>query len=75
MANKLVYVGFGFRHHLGGHAGYHQIKTYLDYDYYVDAQGFFNTISKHRSNFGRRIRYYILSYLIFGSDSTLFLGI
>lgn len=66
MANKLVYVGFGFLHHLGGHAGYHQIKNYLNYDYYVDAQGFFNTINKPRSNFGRRIRYYILSHFWFG---------
>lgn len=35
---RLVYVGFGFNHHLGGHAGYHQIKKYLDYDIVIDAQ-------------------------------------
>ena len=38
--NKLVYVGFAFLHHQGGHAGYHQIKNYLMYDYIVDTQSF-----------------------------------
>lgn len=46
MSNKLVYVGFGFLHHLGGHAGYHQIKNALDYDYYVDAQSYHNKYAK-----------------------------
>lgn len=46
MANKLVYVGFGFRHHLGGHGGYHQIRNYLGYDYYIDAQPFHDKASK-----------------------------
>lgn len=69
MANKLVYVGFGFHHHLGGHAGYHQIANYLKYDYYVDAQGFYNNCAKKRSNFGRRIRHYILSHLCFGFNA------
>lgn len=46
MANKLVYIGFGFHHHLGGHAGYHQIKDYIDYDYMVDCQDYFDSFSK-----------------------------
>lgn len=69
MPNKLVYIGFGFHHHLGGHAGYHQIANYLKYDFYVDAQGFYNNCAKHRSNFARRIRHYILSHLWFGFNA------
>jgi len=69
MKNKLVYVGFGFHHHLGGHAGYHQIKDYLDYDYYVDAQSFFNRTSKSKYKFLDRIRYFIFPYFCFGFKS------
>lgn len=66
MANKLVYIGFGFLHHLGGHAGYHQIREYLDYDYYIDAQDFHNILAKTMSNFERRFRHYVLSHFWFG---------
>lgn len=69
MINKLVYIGFGFHHHLGGHAGYHQIANYLKYDYYIDAQKFHDASAKHRSNFGRRIRYYILSHFWLGFNA------
>lgn len=40
MKKKLVYIGFAFVHHKGGHAGYHQIKEYLDYDCVIDVQNF-----------------------------------
>lgn len=40
MNKKLVYVGFGFPHHLGTHAGYHQIKDYGLYDYFIDCQNY-----------------------------------
>lgn len=69
MSNKLVYVGFGFQHHLGGHAGYHQIKNYLDYDYFVDAQSFFNNASLKRGKFLNRIRHFIFPYFCFGFKS------
>lgn len=41
MNKKLVYIGFAFPHHKGTHAGYHQIREYLDYDYAVDCQSYF----------------------------------
>lgn len=41
MNKKLVYIGFAFPHHKGTHAGYHQIREYLDYDYVVDCQSYF----------------------------------
>lgn len=39
---KLVYIGFAFTHHKGTHAGYHQIREYLNYDYVVDCQSYFD---------------------------------
>ncbi len=36
--NKIVYVGFAFAHHKYTHAGYHQIKKYLQYDICIDGQ-------------------------------------
>lgn len=36
--NKTVYVGFAFAHHKNTHAGYHQIKKYLQYDICIDGQ-------------------------------------
>lgn len=41
MDRKLVYVGFAFLHHKGTHAGYHQILNYLNYDYVIDCQKYF----------------------------------
>lgn len=38
MGRKLVYVGFAYKHHKGTHAGYHHIKDYIDYDYYIECQ-------------------------------------
>lgn len=46
---KLVYVGFAFTHHKGTHAGYHQIREYLDYDYVVDCQAYFDKGQKEYS--------------------------
>ena len=40
MKRKLVYIGFAFAHHNGTHAGYHQIKEYLNYDYVIDCQSY-----------------------------------
>lgn len=41
MNRKIVYVGFEFPHHKGTHAGYHQIKKVLNYDYVIDCQKYF----------------------------------
>lgn len=38
MKNRIVYVGFAFKHHKGTHAGYHQIRDYIQYDDYIDCQ-------------------------------------
>lgn len=37
---KLVYIGFAFDHHKGTHAGYHQIRDYVNYDYRIDCEYF-----------------------------------
>ena len=67
MANKLVYIGFGFLHHLGGHAGYHQIKEALDYDYYVDAQSYHNKCAKaSRFKIVNWLRTFVFPYFCFG---------
>lgn len=64
---KLLYVGFAFEIHLRTHAGYHQIKDYLNYDKIIDGQSdynfVFNTIEKlpkfiihyYRKFFGYRL--------------------
>lgn len=49
MKNKLVYIGFAFLHHKGTHAGYHQIKEHLKYDFYIDCQ---NHHDKSQRKFG-----------------------
>ena len=62
--NKLVYVGFAFKHHLNTYAGYHQIKSYINYDYYIDCQkekNFIDKLIKRRNIFDR------LYIRIFGS--------
>ena len=46
MNKKIVYVGFAFQHHKDTHAGYHQIKEYLNYDYVIDCQGSFDKASR-----------------------------
>lgn len=67
MANKLVYVGFGYLHHLGGHAGYHQIKNYLHYDYYVDAQNYHNNYAKpSKLHIVEWLRTFVFPYFCFG---------
>lgn len=35
---KIVYIGFAFKHHKNTHAGYHRIKEYLKYDYFINCQ-------------------------------------
>ena len=45
---KLVYVGFAFVHHKETHAGYHHIKEWLNYDYVIDCQDFFERCEKRR---------------------------
>lgn len=41
MKKKLVYVGFSYVHHKGTHAGYNKIEEYLNYDYKIDCQKWF----------------------------------
>lgn len=41
MKRKLVYIGFAFKHHKGTHAGYHHVKEYVNYDYVIDTQEYF----------------------------------
>lgn len=53
---KKVYVGFAFRHHLHTHAGYHQIKKYIDYDDFIDCQwerNWVDEIIANKTLFGR----------------------
>lgn len=67
MKNKLVYVGFAYQHHLGGHAGYHQIKDYLGYDYYVDAQRFHDLAQEPvEYTFMARVRAKLFPFVCFG---------
>lgn len=67
MANKLVYIGFGYLHHMGGHAGYHHIKDYLSYDYYIDAQRFHNIAQEPvELTFMARVRARLFPYFCFG---------
>lgn len=51
---KLIYVGFSFPDH-GEHAGYNQIRKYLNYDKFIDCQKSYNflcRILKGRTIFG-----------------------
>lgn len=43
---KIVYVGFAFNHHAKTYAGYHQIKSYISYDHYIDCQKEKNFVDK-----------------------------
>lgn len=63
MANKLVYVGFGFQHHLGTHAGYHQIKNYLDYDILIDCQNYQDKFLLKNDNLVKKIIRFVRYYL------------
>lgn len=47
---KLVYIGFAFKHHEKTHAGYHHIREYVDYDYKIDVQDYFNAYLKSVEN-------------------------
>lgn len=66
MNRKLVYVGFAFTHHKGTHAGYHQIKDWINYDYVIDCQPFFEKCAKTKEELSivdiirRKIVYRIL---------------
>lgn len=51
-----IFVGFAFTHHKGTHAGYHQIKDYIDYDMIIDCQHFFEKLSTPPSNLLCRIK-------------------
>lgn len=42
MNRKLVYIGFAFQHHKDTHAGYHQIRNHLRYDYEINCQHYFD---------------------------------
>lgn len=57
---KIVYVGFAFQHHKNTHAGYHQIKKYVKYDYFIDCQSFFNKCSIIKQNLFGKIKRHIL---------------
>jgi glycosyltransferase involved in cell wall biosynthesis len=41
---KIIYIGFSFTHH-GEHAGYDQIRKYLNYSRYIDCQRSFNLLN------------------------------
>lgn len=53
---KIVYIGFAFQHHKGTHAGYQHIKEYVDYDYVIDAQPFFDSCNKDPRNLFDRMK-------------------
>lgn len=65
MKRKIVYVGFAFAHHKGTHAGYHQIREYLDYDYIIDCQSYFDKSQKEYSKLSilEKIKCRVLRYL------------
>lgn len=63
--NKLVYVGFAFQHHKGTHAGYHQIKDYLNYDYVIDCQQYIENCKIRHHNIFNKVRRIIIKS-IFG---------
>lgn len=68
--NKLVYVGFAFLHHQRGHAGYHQIKNYLEYDYVIDTQNFhIHSTKPAKSKLMVLFKYYVLRHFCFGFDA------
>ncbi len=47
---KIAYIGFPFRHHKDTHAGYHQIKNYVNYDYVVDCSRYIEKTSTEPKN-------------------------
>lgn len=65
MKRKIVYIGFAFAHHKGTHAGYHQIREYLDYDYIIDCQSYFDESQKDYSKLSilEKIKRRFLRYL------------
>lgn len=68
---KIVYVGFAYGHHMGTHAGYHQIRKYGHYDYIVDIQKYKDACEKGPSNlFDKIIRH--INYKLFGTPCTPF---
>lgn len=52
---KLVYIGFAFDHHKGTHAGYHQIRDYVNYDYRIDCEYFAKGLYRGAETFFERI--------------------
>ena len=52
---KLVYIGFAFDHHKGTHAGYHQIRDYVNYDYRIDCEYFARGLYRGAETFFERI--------------------
>lgn len=69
MNRQLVYVGFAFQHHKGTHAGYHQIKNYINYNYIIDCQSYYEkSLHPYSSLIGRlkcAIQYRLLGYTVF----------
>lgn len=65
MKRKIVYIGFAFAHHKETHAGYHQIREYLDYDYIIDCQSYFDKSQKEYSKLSilEKIKCRVLRYL------------
>lgn len=51
---KLVYVGFAFEHHKNTHAGYHQIRNYVNYDYFIDCKSYFVKTNREPKNYIER---------------------
>lgn len=64
MERKLVYVGFAYSHHKGTHAGYHQIKDYLNYDYIVDTSSYINK-QPENPNFIEKIMFKLFGFYVF----------
>lgn len=62
---KLVYVGFCFAHHKNTHAGYHQIKDKLKYNYVIDCQSYFDKKTNPSQNIFAKI-YRKIAIKVFG---------
>lgn len=62
---RIVYIGFAFPHHKNTHAGYHQIKDELKYDYIVDCQSYYDKVLKKKSFIERFLRRILLFFFGF----------
>lgn len=74
---KTIYIGFSFLHH-GEHAGYDQIKKYLNYDKVIDCQRDFNflaSIHNKKKFFSKLYRRFVGSRLWWVELKLIFISV